>query len=133
MLLTHSIKVRGNQKFTGINTLIRASLLDQLVKNLPATRATWVQSPGWKEPLEKETNPLQCSGLQNSMGCSIHGVAKSQTRLSDFHFEHTNIVYVVSSVIRKTGNTHYKNTFAFDSRQNVEQWWTLVNQSVHIN
>ena len=94
--------------------------MDQLVKNLPATRATWVQSPGLKDPLEKETNPLQCSGLENSMGCSVHGVAKSQTRLRDFHFEHANIVYVMSSVIRKTGNTHYKNTFAFDSRQNVE-------------
>ena len=25
----------------------------QLVKNLPATRETWVQSLGWKDPLEK--------------------------------------------------------------------------------
>ena len=30
--------------------------------------------------------PLQCSGLENSMDCIVHGVAKSQTRLSDFHF-----------------------------------------------
>ena len=26
----------------------------QLVKNLPAMRETWVQSLGWKDPLEKE-------------------------------------------------------------------------------
>ena len=30
--------------------------------------------------------PLQYSGLENSMDCTIHGVAESQTRLSDFHF-----------------------------------------------
>ena len=29
--------------------------------------------------------PLQCSGLENSMDCIVHGVAKSQTQLSDFH------------------------------------------------
>ena len=31
-----------------------ASLVAQLVKNLPAMRETWVQSPGcWEDPLEK--------------------------------------------------------------------------------
>ena len=30
--------------------------------------------------------PLQYSGLENSMDYTIHGVTKSQTRLSDFHF-----------------------------------------------
>ena len=30
--------------------------------------------------------PLQYSGLQNSMDCIVHGVAESQTQLSDFHF-----------------------------------------------
>ena len=29
--------------------------------------------------------PLQYFGLENSMDCIVHGVAKSQTRLSDFH------------------------------------------------
>ena len=29
---------------------------------------------------------LQYSGLENSMDCIVHGVAKSRTRLSDFHF-----------------------------------------------
>ena len=31
-----------------------ASLVAQLVKNLPAMRETWVQSLGWEDPLEKE-------------------------------------------------------------------------------
>ena len=30
--------------------------------------------------------PLQYSGLENSMDCLLHGVTKSQTQLSDFHF-----------------------------------------------
>ena len=33
----------------------RASIVVQLVKNLPATQETPVQSLGWKDPLEKET------------------------------------------------------------------------------
>ena len=31
----------------------RASLVSQLVKNLPAMRETWVQSLGWEDPLEE--------------------------------------------------------------------------------
>ena len=31
----------------------RASLVDQLVKNLPAMRESWVRSLGWENPLEK--------------------------------------------------------------------------------
>ena len=36
--------------------------------------------------------PLQYSGLDNSMDCIVHGIAKSQTRLSDFHFHLNSIV-----------------------------------------
>ena len=53
-----------------------------MVKNLPAMWETWVQSLGWEYPLEKG-NLLQYSGQENSMDCIVHGVAKSQTRLSD--------------------------------------------------
>ena len=30
--------------------------------------------------------PLQYSGLENTMDCIVHGAAKSQTQLRDFHF-----------------------------------------------
>ena len=64
-----------------------ASLLAQLVKNLPATWETWVQSLGWEDPLKKGTaNPPQYSGLENPKDCIVHRIAKSQTQLSDFHF-----------------------------------------------
>ena len=45
-----------------------ASLVAQLVKNLPVMRETWVQSLGWEDPLEKrKATPLQYSGLENSI------------------------------------------------------------------
>ena len=34
---------------------------------------------------EGNGNPLQYSGLENSMDCIVHGVAKSQTGLIYFH------------------------------------------------
>ena len=36
----------------------------------------------------REGYPLHYSGLENSMDCIVHGVAKSRTRLSDFHYSH---------------------------------------------
>ena len=52
----------------------------QLVKNLPAMLETWVRSLGWEDPLEKgKANPLQYSGLENSMDCIVPEVAKSWT------------------------------------------------------
>ena len=58
----------------------------QLVKKSPAMRETWVRSLDWEDsPREGKGYPLQYSGLENSMNCIGHGVAKSQTQLSDFH------------------------------------------------
>ena len=37
-------------------------------------------------PGEGNDYPLQYSGLENSRDCIVHGVAKSWTQLSDFHF-----------------------------------------------
>ena len=55
-----------------------ASLVAQLVKNLPAMCKTWVQSLDWEDPLEKgKSYLLQYSGLENSMDCIVHGVTKS--------------------------------------------------------
>ena len=65
----------------------RASLIAQLVKNLPAMQETQVQSVGWEEPLEKEmathsSNPAweipwteKPDGLQSMM------LQKSRTQL----------------------------------------------------
>ena len=39
-----------------------------------------------RSPGEGNSYPFQYSGMENSMDCIVHGVAKSQTQLSDFHF-----------------------------------------------
>ena len=39
-----------------------------------------------RSPGEGKDYPLQYSGLENSTDCIVHGVAKGQTRLSDFHY-----------------------------------------------
>ena len=62
-----------------------ASLIAQLVKNLPAMQETWVHPQGWEDPLEKGTAmPLQYSCLENSTDrgarrATVHEAAKSQT------------------------------------------------------
>ena len=39
-----------------------------------------------RSPGEGKDYPLQYSGLENSLDYVVHGVAKSRTLLSDFHF-----------------------------------------------
>ena len=39
-----------------------------------------------RSPRERKSYPLQYSGLENFMDCIVHGVAKSRTCLTDFHF-----------------------------------------------
>ena len=34
-----------------------ASLVAQIIKNLPAVQETWVRSLGWEDPLEKKWQP----------------------------------------------------------------------------
>ena len=38
-----------------------------------------------RSPREGKGYPHQYSGLENSMDCIVHGVAKSRTRRSNFH------------------------------------------------
>ena len=70
---------------------LRASLVAQLVKSLPVIREIWVRSLG-RSPGEGKGYPLQYSGLENSMDCIVHGIAKSRTRLNDFHFHFPGLI-----------------------------------------
>ena len=64
-----------------------ASLVAQLVKNLPTMGDLGSIPRLGKSPGEGQGYPLRYSGLENSMDCIVHGVAKSWTRLSGFHFQ----------------------------------------------
>ena len=64
-----------------------ASLVAQLVENLPAMWETWVRPLGWEDPLEKRK--ATCSGIlawRILWAIQSMGVTKRWTQLSDFHF-----------------------------------------------
>ena len=56
-----------------------------------------------RSPGEGNGSPLQYSGLENSMNSIVHGVAKSQTRLSDFHFHFSGYFILWSGVAMLKG------------------------------
>ena len=118
-----------------------ASLIAQLVKNLPAMQETpvgsWVRKIPWRRdrlptPLflgfpcgsagkesacnvgdlssipglrrslgEGNSYPLQYSCLENSLDCIVHGVTKSRTRLSDFHFTVRHLPGMEDPMVKK--------------------------------
>ena len=70
-------------------SLLRASLVAQMVKNLPAMQETWVRSLGWEDPLG-EGMATHSSILawriptdREAWWAIVHRVSKSWTRLSD--------------------------------------------------
>ena len=63
------------------------ALVAQLVKNPACHTGDPGLIPGsGRSPREGIDYPLQYSGQENSMDCMVHGVTKSWTGLSDFHF-----------------------------------------------
>ena len=79
-----------------------------MVKNLPADTGDAGSVPGLgRSPGVGNGNPLQYSCLENSMdrgiwSATVHGVAKSQTQLSDYHTIHSSEGYdsAVFSIFR---------------------------------
>ena len=67
----------------------QASLVPQSVKSPPAMKETWVRSLGWEGPLEEgiatHSNILAWRILMDrgALRATVHGVTKSQTKLSD--------------------------------------------------
>ena len=58
----------------------------QLVKNPPAVWESWVQSLSWEDPLEKGKATHSSILAWRIPWTTVHGVAKSWTSLSNFHF-----------------------------------------------
>ena len=79
-------------------------------------RFLYISNPG-----EGNSYPLQNSGLENSMDCIVHGVTKSQTQLSDFHF-HFQIVRKYTrqlNCIHKYNFKMYEVTIIISSRRYI--------------
>ena len=74
--------------------IIRASLVVQTVKNLPAMQGTGVRSLGWENPLEKGMATYsiilawKIPWTEESGRAAVHVVTNSRTRMSNepFHF-----------------------------------------------
>ena len=66
-----------------------ASLVAQMVKNLPAMQETWARSLGWEDLLEKEMatySSILAWRIPMDRGAwraTVHGVAESQTQRSN--------------------------------------------------
>ena len=82
-----SIPGLGSSPGGGIGYPLRyswASLVAQVVKNLPAMQETWLQSLGWEDPLEK--GKVTHSSIlawripvdRGAWRATVHGVAKSR-------------------------------------------------------
>ena len=98
-----------------------ASLVTQLVKNFPAMWETCVRSLGWEAPLEKGKATYSSILAWRIPWTTVHGVAKSWTRLSDFHFHlsqtigregylsintESNSININAHIPKQTGSTH---------------------------
>ena len=76
-----------NKLFVSSSISLRAFLVAQLVKNLPAKGGDLGSIPGLGRSLrEGKGYSCQYSGLENSMNCTVHGVTKSWIWLRNFHF-----------------------------------------------
>ena len=74
----------------------------QLVKNPPTMQETWVLSQDWEDLLEKG-KATHSSILAWRIPCTtVHEVAKSQTRLSNFDF--TQVALVVKNLPANVGD-----------------------------
>jgi len=90
--LVKNLREKGTTKSLMILGELLQEILKEERKNLTGKDSTCNVGdlgsvPGLGRSLgEGKGSPLQCSGLENPMDCIVHGFAKSQTRLSDFHF-----------------------------------------------
>ena len=59
-----------------------------------------------RAPGEGNSNSPQCSSLENSMDCIVHGITKSETQLRDFHFSFSLINTLSLSLSLSLSQTH---------------------------
>ena len=71
-------------------------------------------------PGEGNGYPLQYSGLENSMNCIVHGFAKSQTRLSAFHFQ-----YLLENYVTYFQYSNIKREI--ETAEDTSSNWVLTN------
>ena len=78
-----------------------------------------------RSPGEGKGYPLQYSGLENSMNCIIHGVTKSQTWLSNFHFLFTQHIRIN---VRQSIDLNMKSEPIKLLEENTTSSWLLFEE-----
>ena len=118
----------------------RASLIAQLIKNLPTTQETSIRFLGQEDPLEKG-KATHSSVLAWRIPRTVRGVTKRQTRLSHFplhiprsgtvlHGDHTNL-HCDQQGMRVPFSPHLRQHlvfmfFFYDSRLTGVRWYLIV-------
>ena len=83
----HSSALKMPMEF--LSPIVKSSLVAQMIKDPPAAWETWVQSLGWEDPLEEgmathsSTLAWRIAMDRGACWATVHGIAKSQTPLSD--------------------------------------------------
>ena len=92
---------------------------------------SWVGKIPWRR---EQLYPLQYSGLENSMDYIIHGVRKSRTRLTDFHFPSPLLFssLLSSATCKASSNNHFAflSLFCFGIVLFASSC-TIIGSSVH--
>ena len=75
--------------------------------------------------------PLQYSGLENSMDCIVHGVTKSLTQLSNFHFHffHGNSMF---NILRHCQTVFQNICTSFHSQKQCIRVQVFLNSHQHL-
>ena len=79
-LLTQTVPL---PEIYSVVTLVRASLVAQMVKRLPAMQETRVRSLGWEDPLEKGMATHSCilawriPWTEGAWWVTVHGITKN--------------------------------------------------------
>ena len=109
------------------SSILGASVVAQLVKNLSARRETWVPSLRWEDPPEKgKATHSSILAMENPTACIAHGVSKSWTRLSNVQFFmflwHADII---RKALRKTYAKKQHRDPGFLQNPGVVHQWKL--------
>ena len=109
-----------------------ASLVAQMVKNVPAVWETWVRSLGWEDPLEKGTathstilawrNPR----IEEPDRLTGHGVAKSQTRVSNFRCSFSANNLRIKATELATTEVNLENTTQVKEARHKDGVWDSI-------
>ena len=101
-----------------------AFLVAQMVKNLPAVWETWVPSLSWEDPLENNmaTHPSILAWIipldRGAWWATVHGIPKSQTRLSAQHSTRRIYLFVIKDYSLQCS--------CLENPRDGEAWWVAL-------